>query len=187
MNSIIPNIGFGTWKFKNNTDTTEIINNAVNVGYKLIDTASSYQNEEAIGVAIAEQNRSDLFISGKLWNTDRDSVEAACDRTLQNLKCDYLDLYLMHWPASKAVHNNWAEINNRVWNRMEQLVTKGKVKHIGVSNFKVNQLQRLFDNCSIKPLVNQIEFHPGFMQNEIVDFCKANDILLQAWSPFKHR
>ena len=185
MNSIIPNIGFGTWKFKNNTDTTEIINNAVNIGYKLIDTASSYQNEEAIGEAIANHNRSDLFVSGKLWNTDRDSVEAACDCTLQNLKCDYLDLYLIHGPASKAVHTDWVEINNRVWNQMEQLVAKGKVKHIGISNFKVNQLQRLIDSCSIKPLVNQIEFHPGFTQNEIVDYCKANDILVQAWSPLR--
>lgn len=185
MNSIIPNIGFGTWKFKNNTDTTEIINNAVNMGYRFIDTASSYQNEEAIGASIAGHNRFDLFVSGKLWNTDRDNVEAACDRTLQNLKCDYLDLYLIHWPASKAVHIDWEEINNRVWNQMEKLVTKGKVKYIGVSNFNVNQLQCLIDSCNIKPLVNQIEFHPGFMQNDIVNYCKAKDIVVQAWSPLR--
>lgn len=185
MNSIIPNIGFGTWKCKNNADTTEMITNAVSIGYKLIDTASSYQNEEAIGAAIADQNRTDLFISGKLWNTDRNNVEAACDLTLQNLKCDYLDMYLMHWPASKAVHNDWVEINNNVWYQMEQLVAKGKVKYIGVSNFKVNQLQNLFDSCNIKPLVNQIEYHPGFTQNDIVDFCKGNGIVVQAWSPLR--
>lgn len=185
MNSIIPDIGFGTWKFKNNSVTTEIISTAVNIGYQLIDTASSYQNEEAIGEAIADHDRSGLFVSGKLWNTDRDHVEAACDRTLQNLKCDYLDLYLMHWPASKAVHNDWIEINNSVWKQMERLVAKGKVKNIGVSNFKVNQLQPLLDSCSMKPLVNQIEFHPGFTQNDIVDFCKANGLFLQAWSPLR--
>lgn len=185
MNRNIPHIGFGTWKFKNNSDTTEIIKNAINIGYKLIDTASSYQNEEAIGVAIANHNRSELFVSGKLWNADRDNVEAACDRTLQNLKCNYLDLYLVHWPASKAVHNNWVEINNRVWNQMEQLVTKGKVKSIGVSNFNVNQLQYLLNNCNIKPYVNQIEFHPGFVQQEIVDYCKSQDISVQAWSPLR--
>ena len=183
MNNSLPSIGFGTWKFKNNSETTDILCNAISVGYKLIDTASSYQNEEAIGQAIAKNNRSALFVSGKLWNADRDNVEAACDCTLLNLQCDYLDSYLMHWPASKAVHENWAEINDKVWTQMERLVTKGKVKYIGVSNFKVNQLQRLIENSRIRPFVNQIEFHPGFMQQEIVDYCKKNDIVVQAWSP----
>ena len=106
MNNTIPNIGFGTWKFKNNSDTTEIINNALNIGYKLVDTASSYQNEEAIGAAIDNHNRSDLFVSGKLWNTDRDNVDAACNRTIQNLKCDYLDLYLMReWILGNLLGN----------------------------------------------------------------------------------
>lgn len=185
MKSSLPPIGFGTWKFKNNAETTHIVNNAIISGYKLIDTASSYQNEEAIGKAIANHNRGELFVSGKLWNTDRDNVEIACERTLQNLNCDYLDLYLMHWPASKAVHNNWVEINSSVWSQMEKLVEKGKVKAIGVSNFKINQLQSLIDNCTIKPYVNQIEFHPGFMQQDIVDYCKVNDIIVQAWSPLR--
>ena len=185
MNNSLPSIGFGTWKFKNNSETTDILCNAISVGYKLIDTASSYQNEEAIGLAIAKNNRSALFVSGKLWNTDRNNVEAACDRTLQNLKCECLDLYLMHWPASKAVHDNWIEINSCVWVQMERLVEKGKVKHIGVSNFKVNQLQMLIKNSVVRPYVNQIEFHPGFLQREIVDYCKANGIIVQGWSPLR--
>lgn len=185
MNSNLPCVGFGTWKLKNTSETTEIIYNSIKCGYSLIDTASSYQNEEAIGDAIVNSSRSDLFISGKLWNTDRNNVEAACDRTLQNLKCDYLDLYLMHWPASKAIYENWDEINKNVWYQMENLVLSGKVKRIGVSNFKINQLQKLIENCNIKPFVNQIEFHPGFMQQEIVDYCKSNDIIVQAWSPLR--
>lgn len=185
MKNKLPLIGFGTWKLKNNPETTDIVNNAVKNGYRLIDTASSYQNEEAVGNAIINSNRSDLCISGKLWNTDRNNVFEACDRTIRNLKCDYLDLYLMHWPASKAVHENWDEINNEVWFQMEKLVTAGKVKYIGVSNFKSNQLEELLKSCSIKPFVNQIEFHPGFMQKETVSFCANNNITVQAWSPLR--
>ena len=185
MNRKIPSIGFGTWKFKNDPETTDIVCSAIECGYSLIDTASAYQNEEAVGDAIAQKDRSKLWITGKLWNTDRDRVEEACDRTLLNLKCDYLDLYLMHWPASKALYDNWAEINDAVWAQMERLVASGKVKHIGVSNFKVNQLLRLMEHGATRPFVNQIEFHPGFTQPEIVDFCKESGIIVQAWSPLR--
>lgn len=185
MNNIMPSIGFGTWKFKNSSDTTKIITDAISCGYRLIDTASSYLNEEAIGKAISAVDRSKLFVSGKLWNTDRNNVTEACEKTISNLNCEHLDLYLMHWPASKAVHENWAEINSNVWHQMENLVKAGKVKNIGVSNFKNNQLEALINTCSIKPYVNQIEFHPGFMQKEIVDYCKNNEIIIQAWSPLR--
>lgn len=185
MKSNLPYIGFGTWKLKNNQDTTDILNCAIDCGYKLIDTASSYQNEKALGEAVAAHNREGIWLSGKLWNTDRNNVEAACGQTIQNLKCNYLDLYLMHWPASKAVHEDWAEINAQVWKQMENLVSSGKTRYIGVSNYKVNQLEELLRGCSVKPFVNQIEYHPGFMQNDIVEFCKANDIIVQAWSPLR--
>ena len=181
----LPAIGFGTWKFKNNSETTAILCHAVECGYTLIDTASAYQNEEAIGEAIAKQDRSNLFLSGKLWNADRDHVETACDQTIKNLRCGYLDLYLMHWPASKALYDNWSEINDRVWADMERLVVVNKVRNIGVSNFKVSQLKPLLENCRIKPLVNQIEFHPGFTQQETVNYCHTNGILVQAWSPLR--
>ena len=100
-------------------------------------------------------------MSGKFWNTDRNNVEAACCQTIHNLKCNYLDLYLVHWPASKAVHEDWAEVNAQVWKQMESLVSSGKNRYIGVSNFKVNQLEELLSGCSVKPFVNQIEYHPG--------------------------
>ncbi len=160
-----------------------IINDAIQVGYKLIDTASAYLNEEAIGNAIKINNRDNLFISGKLWNSDRENVIDACKKTISNLKCNYLDLYLVHWPASKAVHDDWIEINNNVWKQMEELISLGLVKNIGVSNFKVSQLEELLKNAKIKPYVNQIEFHPGFMQKDIVDYCKDQGIIVQAWSP----
>ena len=186
-----PLIGFGTWKLKNNSDTTEIIVNALESGYTMFDTASSYQNEEAIGEAFKDvlnnnkKSREDLFISGKLWNSDRQRVAEACDSTLKNLGCDYLDCYLMHWPASKALYENWAEINVEVWSKMEELVKAGKVKNIGVSNFKKNQLESLLSSCSIKPFTDQIEYHPGFTQAEIIDFCKQEGISVQAWSPLR--
>lgn len=185
MDSTMPNIGFGTWKLKNDSETTDIIDNAISCGYKMIDTATAYLNEEAIGESVEKYERSDLFISGKLWNSDRNNVIQACEKTIANLKCEYLDLYLMHWPASKALHDDWADINSAVWHQMEKLVALGKVKYIGVSNFKVSHLQMLMKSCGIRPFVNQIEFHPGFMQKEIVDYCKENDIFVQAWSPLR--
>lgn len=180
---MIPSIGFGTWKLKNDEETKQIISNAIDVGYELIDTAAAYLNEEAIGNGLVLKNREKLFISGKLWNSDRDNVIEACKKTISNLKCDYLDLYLMHWPASKAVHEDWVNINNNVWKQMEELVNLGLVKYIGVSNFKPNQLDELLKNANVKPFVNQIEYHPGFMQNDIVSYCKEKQIHVQAWSP----
>lgn len=183
--SNIPNIGFGTWKLKENTDTTQIIENAISAGYRMFDTASAYLNENSIGEALSASSvsRDELFVSGKLWNADRDNVRQACIKTIENLKCEYLDLYLMHWPASKAVHDNWMEINDNVWYQMQQLVSEGLVRHIGVSNFKVSQLTPLLKNATIKPYVNQIEIHPSFMQKDIIDYCKEQGILVQAWSP----
>ena len=184
-NNCLPQIGFGTWKLKKDENTINIISNAIEIGYKIIDTAYSYGNEETIGEAISKykNQREQLFITGKLWNTDKDNVINACKRTINNLKCDYLDLYLIHWPASKAVHEDWIDLNNKVWKDMEELCKLGLVKNIGVSNFKVNQLKELMKNAKIKPMVNQIEFHPGCMQKDILDYCKKNNILVQAWSP----
>ena len=185
MSGNMPGIGFGTWKFSDTDETTEIIKQALDCGYRLIDTASAYQNERAIGNALASYDREELFLSGKLWNSDRNDVLSACEKTLQKLQCGYLDLYLMHWPASNALHDDWAKINHHVWQQMEQLVDSGKAKSIGVSNFTVGQLSALLQNCRIKPFVNQIEYHPGFMQKETVDFCLQNGIAVQAWSPLR--
>lgn len=183
----LPNIAFGTWKFPNDGTTIEIIKNAIKSGYRYIDTAKAYGNEEYIGKGLKASNtdRKDIIIGGKLWNADRgfDNIVKACKETIKTLDCEYLDVYLVHWPASKAVHNNWIEINNETWRAMEHLYDIGLVKVIGVCNFKINQLEELIKEATIKPMINQIEFHPGFMQKDIVEYCKKENILVEAWSP----
>lgn len=186
-NMKVPAIAFGTWKFPNDETTVEIIKNAIESGYRYIDTAKAYGNEEFIGKGVKKSKiaREDIIIGGKLWNEDRgyNNIIKACQETIQRLDCEYLDVYLMHWPASPAVHEDWRKINQETWQAMEYLYEQGLVKAIGVCNFKVNQLEELIKICKIKPMVNQIEFHPGFMQKEIVDYCKERDILIEAWSP----
>lgn len=183
----IPSIGFGTWKLKNDDATIQIIKDAIEVGYRHFDTAYAYGNEEMIGKGIKESkiNREELFITGKLWNEDRgyENIINACKRTIKNLDCDYLDLYLIHWPASIALYDNWEEINNETWRAFEYLYNEGFVKAIGVCNFKVHHLEALIKSCTIMPMVNQIEFHPGMIQKDIVEFCHENNILVEAWSP----
>ena len=183
----IPSIGFGTWKLKNNEDTVGIIQNAVSSGYRLFDTAFSYGNEEAVGKGLKQSNipREELIISSKLWNADRgyDNIIKACKRSIKALDCVYLDIYLIHWPASKAVHDNWIEINNETWKAFEYLYENNLVKAIGVCNFKTNQLIELNKEAKIKPMINQIEYHIGMNQSEIVNYCKENDIVVEAWSP----
>ena len=184
---IIPSIGFGTWKLKNNEETVEVIKEAIKCGYSHIDTAFAYGNEETIGKGIKESNidRKDLFITGKLWNDDRgyENIINACKRTIKNLNCEYLDLYLIHWPASKAVHDDWIEINKETWQALEYLYEQGLVKAIGVCNFKINQLEELIKTAKIKPMVNQIEFHIGVYNKDILDYCNRNNIIVEAWSP----
>lgn len=183
----ISRVGFGTWKLPNNEETVDIIKNAFLAGYRHFDTASAYGNELFVGNGIKALNveRNKLFITGKLWNEDRgfDKIINACKLTIQNLQCDYLDLYLIHWPASPALYENWAQINNDTWKAMEFLYNQGLVKAIGVCNFKKHHLEALMKNAEIMPMVNQIEFHPGLLQKEVVDFCHENNIVVEAWSP----
>ena len=181
----IPSLGFGTFRLKEEVE--DILKKALKVGYRLIDTAASYQNEEYVGKALraVEINREDLFITGKLWNDSRDfeKIVSSCKETLKKLNLEYLDLYLVHWPASSALYPNWKEINANVWKTMEYLYEQGLVKSIGVSNFKKSQLEALMTTAKIKPMVNQIEFHIGFMQQETLEYCQNNNILVEAWSP----
>lgn len=186
-NIVLPGTAYGTWKLPNNEETVDIIKNAILSGYRYIDTAKAYGNEEFIGKGIKASNinRDEIIIGGKLWNDDRgyDNIIKACQETIKKLECEYLDIYLIHWPASKAVHSNWKEINAETWKAMEYLYKNGLVKAIGVCNFKVNQLQALMETATIKPMINQIEFHPGFMQKDIIDYCMKENILVEAWSP----
>ena len=119
-----------------------------------------------------------------MWNSERgyEKTIAAFEKTLADLGLDYLDLYLIHWPASQKDYDNWEEINLQTWRAMTDLYKAGKIKSIGVSNFKPHHLSALM-KTEVKPMVNQIEFHPGFMQEETVKYCRDNDILVEAWSP----
>jgi len=180
----IPAIGFGTWQLTDNVE--KVITQAIQANYKHIDTAAVYGNEAAIGSALknATINREDIFITSKVWNTNRgyQNTLNAFEESLTKLQTNYLDLYLIHWPVKNS-ENNWEQLNAETWRALEYLYKQGKVRAIGVSNFLVHHLESLLDNCEIKPMVNQIEYHPGYTQNETVIYCKANDILVEAWSP----
>lgn len=183
---MIPEIGYGTWQSPDNEVTVNGVKAAIACGYRHIDTAAAYKNEESVGEGIKESGiaRKDLFVTSKVWNTQRgyEKTIAAFEKTLSDLDLDYLDLYLIHWPASKKDYENWEEINLETWRAMTDLYKAGKIKAIGVSNFKPHHLEALM-KTEVKPMVNQIEFHPGFMQEETVKYCRENGILVEAWSP----
>ena len=186
----IPKIGFGTYLVENKI-LIESVNIAINSGYRLIDTAAFYNNESALGFAIkdSEISRNELFITSKVWNTDRGykQTKLAFEKSLNNLKLDYLDLYLIHWPANKKQFSNAKEINAQTWKAMEELYIDGKIKAIGLSNFLPHHIEELKETAQIMPMVNQIEFHPGFAQFEIVKYCQKNNIIVEAWSPLGRR
>lgn len=180
----IPKIGFGTWQITENVDS--IIHTALQAGYRHIDTAVLYGNETEIGHAIknAEINREEIFLTTKVWNTHRgyENVLQSFEESLNKLQTDYIDLYLLHWPE-KTSTENWDEINASSWRALEELYLQGKVKAIGVSNFMLVHLDSLLKKCSIKPMVNQIEYHPGYLQDDVITYCKDRNIAIAAWSP----
>ena len=174
----IPSIGFGTYKSGDDEETAKIIKNALNLGYKMIDTASFYNNEVGIGNGIKESgiDRKDIFIVTKLWNDDHgyDNTIEAFNKSLNNLQVDYIDLYLIHWPN---------KLNAETWRAFEDLYKAGKVKAIGVCNFKIGHLEELKKTAKIMPMVNQVEVHPQSSKNEMLNYCIENNIQLIAWSP----
>lgn len=181
----IPEIGFGTWQTTESVQETVKI--ALEVGYRHIDTADIYGNEAQIGEAIEESGiaRKDLYLTTKIWNSNRSAhgVKYSLEQSLKKLKTDYLDLLLIHWPANAKQFENWKEINAETWKVMEELYKSGVVKTIGVSNFMLPHLEALLETAEVIPAVNQIEFHPGYVQQGVVDFCKENGIAIEAWSP----
>ena len=184
---MIPAIGFGTYKLPDDETTVNAVKYAIKVGYRHIDGAAVYANEKAVGRGLRESGvaRDELFVTSKVWNTDRgyDYTLRAFDRSLADLGLDYLDLYLIHWPASSSRFPDWKDINLQTWHALERLYADGRVRAIGVSNFMPHHLQPLLDEAEIVPVVNQIEYHPGFMQPECVDFCTERGIRIEAWSP----
>lgn len=183
----IPALGFGTWKAEAGEQCVKAVQEAIHAGYRHIDGAAAYDNEKSVGEGIRLSGipRPAMFVTSKLWNTERgyDPTLRAFDRTMADLGLEYLDLYLIHWPATARHYDDWQQVNDATWRAMERLVESGQVRAIGVSNFKPHHLQPLMDSARIMPAVNQIEFHPGFMQRETLDWCQSRGILVEAWSP----
>ncbi|WP_270488622.1 aldo/keto reductase [Lactobacillus gasseri] len=183
----IPIIGFGTWQTPDGDIAKHAVEVALNAGYRHIDIAAAYGNEKSVGQAIKNSgiNRHDLFITTKLWNADHgyQSTKAAIDRSLQNLKVDYLDLYLIHWPNPVAMRDHWAEANAESWRAMEEAVQDGKIRSIGVSNFRKRHLDELLKTAEIKPAVNQIMLNPSDLQPDVVKVNNELGLLSEAYSP----
>ena len=183
----IPCIGYGTWQTPNGGVTENCVKSALQNGYRHVDTAWIYGNEEEVGAGIKASGvaREDIFLTSKHWVTERgyEKTIAAVEASLKNLKTDYLDLYLIHWPCVEKCSKDWEEINAETWRGFEKMYKDGKLRAIGVSNFQKKHLESLFNNCSVKPMVNQIEFHPGYTQFDNVLFSQQSGLLVEAWSP----
>ena len=182
----LPTVGFGTYKSEGQ-EGIEAVSTAISSGYSLIDTAAVYGNEETVGKGIKASgaSREDIFVITKLWreNLGYESTKKEFEKSLNRLNLKYIDLYLIHWPANAKNYDNWQKTNADTWRAMEELQAEGKIKSIGVSNFFQEHLEALFETAKVIPAVNQIEFHPGYWQQELVSYCKKQNITLEAWSP----
>lgn len=177
----MPQIGLGVWKAENGDETVNAVRSALETGYRLIDTAAVYRNEESVGQAIKEASvqRKDIFLTTKLWNSDQGStnVRPALETSLTKLGLDYVDLYLIHWPTPER------QLFLESWHELEKLKAEGLIRSIGVSNFRIEDLEVLKSESSTIPSVNQIELHPLFQQRELREYANATGIAIESWSP----
>ncbi len=175
----MPWLGLGTWKVFDQNEAAETVEMAIKTGYRAIDTAAGYRNEEGVGKGIRESGvpRNELFITTKVQNPDQgyESTLRAFEESRKKLGLDYIDLYLVHWP----VKGKYIE----TWKAVEKLYQDGLIRAAGVSNFQIHHLKDLFENSSLVPAVNQVEYHPHLTQLELRAFCKEHGIQLEAWSP----
>ncbi len=181
---VMPSVGFGTWQIIPGSRTRNAVTAALETGYRLIDTARIYGNESSVGKAIAASgiDRKDIFVTTKLWNTSQgyDKAHKAFKNSLKRLGLDYVDLYLIHWPVTAKRQESWRALT--------ELYESGQTRSIGVSNYTVQHLEELLSESNIVPAVNQVEFHPFLYEEQkpLLDFCKKNGILLEAYSPLAH-
>lgn len=181
----VPKIGFGCYNPKGG-DTYGMIRRAIDAGYSYFDTASLYGTEPALGEAVKDSgiNREDILIATKAWHDEMgaEKVREALFRSLTRLQMDYVDLYIIHWPRPDT-GCDWKSLDLETWSAMEKLKEEGYVRALGVSNFLPHHLDNLLQNSGTKPVVDQMELHPGYIQDAAVRFCQEHDILLQAWGP----
>ncbi|MDW4525663.1 aldo/keto reductase [Rossellomorea marisflavi] len=179
----MPKIGYGVFRVEEGKDLEKAVETAIRIGYRSIDTAAIYQNEKSVGKGVQNAidaglvTREELFITSKVWNDglSYDETIQAYNDTLERLGLEYLDLYLIHWPGQ----NKYME----PWKALEALYKEGRIKSIGVSNFQVSHLEHLLETAEVKPVINQIEFHPKLVQEDVRAFCEKHDIQVEAWSP----
>lgn len=182
----MPMLGLGTFRVENDDTCKEAVKHAIESGYRSIDTAKVYGNEEQVGQGIKEGlestglNREDIFVTSKLFFEDfgRENVAQAYETSIQKLGLDYLDLYLVHWPGTNEA------VMIDTWKGMEDLYKDNRVKNIGVSNFNPDHFEALLAKVSIKPVINQVEFHPYFTQEKLRKYLEAQNIYMESWSPF---
>ena len=176
--SIMPQLGLGVWK-AGNDEVVEAIHKALDVGYRSIDTAAAYKNEEGVGKALRSAGvpRDELFITTKLWNGDQQRPKEALQESLKKLQLDHVDLYLMHWPVPALDYFVDA------WKGMIELQQQGLAKSIGVCNFQIHHLQRLIDETGVSPVINQIELHPLLQQRQLHAWNATHKIQTESWSP----
>ncbi len=183
----IPCIGYGTYK-TSEEEVYDAVIAAIKAGYRHIDTAAFYKNEAGVGRAVRECGvpREEIFVTSKVWNTDRgyENTKKAFAESMERLGLEYMDLYLIHWPANKKQFGDEAKkINAETWRALEELYAEGKVRAIGLSNFLPHHIEELMEGAKVKPMVDQIEFHPGWAQLEVSEYCRKKDIVVEAWSP----
>ena len=183
----MPGIGYGTYLSPDDEAGVRSILDALEAGYRLIDTDSLYGNADTVGRAVRESAlpREEIFITSKIWNTDQgyDSTLRAFDASMQLLQMDYLDLYLIHWPVPAGHADDYRQLHRETWKAMEQLYRDGRIKAIGVSNFLPHHLEALMDRAEVMPMVNQLEINPRYHQTATAAFCRENGILVESWGP----
>ena len=186
----MPSVGYGTYKTTDGKDE-QLISMALEAGYRLLDTAAFYENEEFIRNAIRESKipREELFLTSKVWKTELgyEKTMKSFAQSLQRLGTEYLDLFLIHWPRPDLETKNWERLVQESWKALEDLYQQGKIKSIGVSNFLPHHLEVLKETAQVLPMVDQLELHVGYMQEATVQYCKENGIQVQAWSPLGRR
>ena len=183
----IPCIGYGTWQTPDGEIAKNSVCEALRQGYRHVDTAFAYGNEQAVGAGIRASGvpRDEIFVTTKHWVTMRGyqkTIEAV-ETSLRSLGLDYLDLYLIHWPCVEKYSPNWKEINADTWRGFERMYKDGKLRAIGLSNFEKKHIDALLETAEIRPMVNQLEFHPGYTQMENIRYSKECGMLVEAWSP----
>ena len=183
----IPCVGFGTWQSKDGPEARDSVAEALRAGYRHVDTAQGYGNEESVGQAVKESglSRGEVFLTSKLTNSVRgyDQTLSAFHESLRKLGTDYMDLFLIHWPRPVSFRNDWEAQNAQSWRAMEDLYREGKVRSIGISNFHPHHIEALLKTATVAPMVNQIRLAPGDTQDEVVSFSREKGMLLEAYSP----